>query len=146
MTNDRDCLRDLTARYARCVDRRQFHELPEIMAPEMCLSVFMDPNATEPAHRMNGIVEIQQAWQVLHRYESTFHCIGQQLIFDLTADQARGETYCVAHHFHRKNGQAHAFRMYIRYQDRFVRVAGGWKFAERRLIVDRTEGENIDFN
>jgi hypothetical protein len=144
MTDDRDCLRDLVARYARCVDRRLFDELPEIMAPSIEIDVFMDPRATEPAHRMKGIAEIQQAWQVLHRYDSTFHCIGQQLIFDLTAEQARGETYCVAHHFHAKGGQAHAFRMYIRYQDRFVRVDGRWRFAERRLVVDQTEGENID--
>lgn len=143
MTNDRECLRDLVARYARCVDRREFAELPEIMAPSIRISVFMDPKAAMPAHQMNGIAEIEQAWQVLHHYDSTFHCVGQQLIFDLGAEQARGETYCVAHHFHSKGGKAQAFLMYIRYQDQFVRIDGRWRFAERVLVVDRTEGENL---
>jgi hypothetical protein len=34
--------------------------------------------------------------------------------------------------------------MYIRYQDRFAKVAGSWKIVERQLIVDRTEGEDLD--
>lgn len=143
MTSDYESLRELGARYARCVDQREFDKLPQIMAPSVSIHVFMDPKASTPTYRMNGIPEIQQAFQILRRYESTFHFIGQQLILELTAEQARGETYCVAHHFHRKDGKDHAFLMYIRYQDLFLRSDGRWKFAERRLIVDRTEGENI---
>ncbi len=33
--------------------------------------------------------------------------------------------------------------LHARFVDRFTREGGVWKLAERQLIVDRTEGEDI---
>jgi hypothetical protein len=57
----------------------------------------------------------------------------------VTADEASGETYCLAHHVWNENRQRMLLVISIRYLDRFVRQDGTWRFAERRLITDWTD-------
>lgn len=143
--NTIDTLNELGVRYARYVDRREFEKLSEVFGAASSIAVFPgDPAAHQPLYKMNSLNEIQQAFQLLHRYQRTFHFVGQQLIDAATADSASGETYCIAYHFHSKQGKDHCYVMYIRYQDRFAKVAGQWRIVERQLIVDRTEGEDVD--
>jgi hypothetical protein len=143
--NITNTLNDLGVRYARFVDRREFANLSEVFHADASIAVFPGDPATHAAlYKMNNLAEIQQAFQLLHRYKSTFHFVGQQLLLDTSGDSARGETYCIAHHFHNKNGKDHDFAMYIRYQDRFARIGGQWKIQERQLIVDSTTGEDVD--
>ena len=98
------------------------------------------PETTAPVFKVNGVAEIANAFQLLRRYEKTFHFVGQQLITDITANSARGETYCIAYHFH----SAGTYVMFIRYQDEFVRDDGAWKIQQRTLFVDRVEGKDIE--
>jgi 3-phenylpropionate/cinnamic acid dioxygenase small subunit len=140
-----DTINELGVRYARYVDRREFDKLPEVFSATASITVFPgDPATHQPLYKMNSLAEIQGAFQLLHRYERTFHFVGQQLTLETSADSASGETYCIAYHFHHKNGKDHCYVMFIRYQDRFAKVAGQWRLVERQLIVDRTEGEDID--
>lgn len=142
--SDTERLREIAALYARFVDRREFDRLPEILVANASIAVHPgDPATTAPLYKMEGVTVIQQAFELLRRYQRTFHFVGQQLLSDVSADSARGETYCVANHFHHSDGKDHNYVMYIRYQDRFTREGGVWKLAERQLIVDRTEGEDI---
>jgi hypothetical protein len=142
--SDTERFREISALYARFVDRHEFDRLSEIMAPDASIAVHPgDPATTAPLYKMEGVPAIQGAFELLRRYQRTFHFIGQQLITELGTDSARGETYCVANHFHNKNGKDHNYVMYIRYQDRYTREGGVWKIADRQLIVDRTEGEDI---
>lgn len=142
--SDNERFREISALYARFVDRHEFGRLPEIMAAGASIAVHPgDPATTPPLYKMEGVPAIQQAFELLRNYQRTFHFVGQQSITELGADSARGETYCIANHFHNKNGVDHNYVMYIRYQDRFVREGGVWKIAERQLIVDRTEGVDI---
>jgi 3-phenylpropionate/cinnamic acid dioxygenase small subunit len=147
-TIDRDtvaALNELAVRYARHVDRREFASLAEVLSADACIAVFPgDPASHEALYRLEGLANIRQGFQLLHRYQRTFHLIGQQLLLCVTDDGASGETYCVASHFHHKHGVDHCFVMYIRYQDRFARVDGKWRIKERQLIVDRTTGEDVD--
>ncbi|QBP10060.1 nuclear transport factor 2 family protein [Cupriavidus metallidurans] len=34
----------------------------------------------------------------LNQHHTTMHFPGQSILFDLTSDRAKGETYCLAHH------------------------------------------------
>ena len=142
--SDTERFKEISALYARFVDRHEFDRLPEIMAAGASIAVHPgDPATTAPLYKMEGVPAIQQAFGLLRNYQRTFHFVGQQLISELGADSARGETYCVANHFHQKDGKDQNYVMYSRYQDRFVREGGVWKIAERQLIVDRTEGVDI---
>ena len=138
-------LKELGMRYARLVDRREFDQLGSVMSANASIAGFAgDPATQPPLYRMEGLATIQQGFQLLLRYQRTFHFVGQQLLLSVTPDSASGETYCIASHFHHKQGKDHCFVMYIRYQDRFARVDGQWRIVERQLIVDRTEGEDVD--
>jgi hypothetical protein len=143
--NTIDALNELGALYARLVDRREFDRLGEIFPADGSIAVYPgDPATHQPLYRMGSLAEIQGAFELLKRYQNTFHFIGQQLTLEADANSARGETYCIASHFHQKQGQDHNFVMYIRYQDRFAKIDGRWQLKERQLIVDRTTGEDVD--
>ena len=143
--NTSDALNELGALYARLVDRREFGRLGEIFPADGSIAVYPgDPATHAPLYKMNSVAEIQGAFELLKRYQNTFHFIGQQIVFEADANSARGETYCIASHFHQKQGTDHNFVMYIRYQDRFAKIDGRWKIQERQLIVDRTTGEDVD--
>ena len=139
--NDVNLLKDLGARYARCVDQRDFDNLSDIFETDATLTMYFGPpETTEPVFKVNGVAEIANAFQVLRRYEKTFHFVGQQLITDITANSANGETYCIAYHFH----SAGTYVMFIRYQDKYVFDEGAWKIQQRTLFVDRAEGQDFD--
>jgi hypothetical protein len=138
-------LGELGVRYARYVDRREFEKLAELFTPDASIAVFPgDPETHQALYAMAGLAQIQQAFQLLRRYQGTFHFVGQQLVVEASADSASGETYCIARHFHNKQGKDHCYTMFIRYQDRFAKVNGAWRMLQRQLIVDRTEGEDVD--
>ena len=84
---------------------------------------------------MEGRDTIVKAMPGIERYERTNHVVSNQLV-EIYGDRATGETYCMAHHIHRENGELRNLTMAIRYQDRFRRENGRWYFEERRLGVD----------
>lgn len=138
--NEVNMLKDLGARYARCVDQRDFDNLSDFFKDDATLTMYFGSSeTTAPVFKVNGVAEIANAFQVLRRYDKTFHFVGQQLITDLAVNSASGETYCIAYHFH----SAGTYVMFIRYQDEFVLDNGAWKIQQRTLFVDRTEGKDI---
>lgn len=142
--DDRNAIRDLSAHYARIADDRNFEKLRDIFTPDGTLGAYFgDPATVEPLFRVNGVDGIIQAFGALHRYEKTFHLLGQQLIDELKSDSARTETYCVASHFHTKHGKPQSVVWYIRYHDELVKQDGRWKLRARTIRVDRSEGENV---
>ena len=60
----------------------------------------------------------------------------QSTIFTLTADQATGEAYCLAHHVTVNGEKRRLMVASLRYSDSFVKRDGSWLFAERQLYVD----------
>jgi len=142
--DDRNAIRDLSAHYARAADQRDFEKLRDIFIPEGTLGAYFgDPATVEPLFKANGVDRIIQAFSALHRYEKTFHFVGQQLIDELKSDFAHSETYCIARHFHTKHGKSECVVWYIRYRDEIVKQNGVWKLKIRTLIVDRSEGEDV---
>jgi hypothetical protein len=136
---DRLALQDLAASYARGVDRRDFALLEGLFTRGARLAVYHgDPARVEPRHDMRGAEQILKGLRTIVRYRATTHFVGNQTVA-LDGDQARGETYCLAHHLLEKDGRWIDYVMSIRYADHCVREAGRWKFAERVLAVDWTE-------
>jgi len=68
----------------------------------------------------------------------TTHFNGQSTV-TIDGDRATGESYTIAHHIYTEEDRRKIMIASLRYLDTFVKLDGGWYFAERNLIVDWTE-------
>jgi uncharacterized protein (TIGR02246 family) len=127
---DRLALQDLSARYARAVDRRDYAAFVELFTADGVLC--------GPGYAMKAQVEIERGIRLIEQYEATQHCVHQQLV-DVRGDAASGETYCVARHVYTKDGSKRKLDMGVRYRDEYRREAGAWRFARRELVLDWTQ-------
>ena len=133
---DRQAIRDLVDAWARCADRRRPDDQAALFTADGTVTVYAgDPGSTDPAQRLQGHREMAEAFKVLDAYDVTTHFNGQSTV-QLDGDRASGETYCLAHHVWEEDGQRTLLVLSIRYLDTFVRQEGGWRFAERQLIID----------
>jgi hypothetical protein len=133
---DRQALAQLVAAYARGCDRRRPEEVAALYTEGGGFAI-VDTGA-EPLE-ISGYDRMVSGFSRLSRYEHTFHLLGQQTV-DLDGDRATGECYCLAHHVEvADDGSRSVMTMHIRYQDRYARTPGGWKFEHRTLMVDWRE-------
>jgi hypothetical protein len=129
--NDEAQLRRLAVSYARGVDRRD---------RALFLSAFHpDATLTVPSGKvLRGHEEIGRVTEAMKRFGTTFHFLGQGAYEppDEGLDPqgtARGEVYCIAHHW---TEERLSLTMYIRYQDVYQRTDTGWLITGRRVVVD----------
>lgn len=136
--DDRLAIRRLVDDYARCADRIDNTGLAALFTPDGVLRICERGNP-EPVRQRTGRDEIADAILGLSRYEVTMHLVGNHYV-ELDGDAATGETYCRASHIRPVEGGPEGAResyvMNIRYLDRFVRLAEGWRIAERELQVE----------
>ncbi len=134
---DRRELYDLALKYARAADRRDYELFESIFTADIRIARYSDPNPGpgELVFEMTGLETTLKGMARLESYEVTTHLVANQLAL-VDGDRASGETYCLAHHISTRDGVRQNYTMAIRYQDRFVRRAGAWKFEERVLLVD----------
>ena len=79
----------------------------------------------------------------LARYRATTHLVANHdIVFD-GHDTARGTVYCQASHVRDVEGVAASYVMQIAYHDRYVRDAGRWRIAERRIELLWTEDRRL---
>jgi hypothetical protein len=78
----------------------------------------------------------------LNQYEVTMH-FNEQSTVTLDGDRATGETYCIAHHVFRTDGERQIMIAYLRYLDTFVKGPGGWRFGERRLYLEFSDTRTL---
>jgi len=137
--SDRDALADLAADYARCVDRGDPEGVAACFAPDGVLRIVNLAEGGKVVAERTGRDEIVRAISRMS-YDATFHFVGQQQV-DIDGDTATGETYCIAHHLTIPDDGTPAtdYIMFIRYQNQFVRLDEGWRFAVRELNIDWTE-------
>jgi len=135
---DRLAIQDLAADYARGVDARDFELLDTLFTDDARILVhYGDPAKVEP-QKLIGRAGILKGMRSIVRYRATTHFVGNQTM-KIEGDEARGQTYCLAHHLHQEDGRWLNYVMSIRYQDHCMRQGGQWKFASRVLAVDWTE-------
>lgn len=134
---DEWALRRLAERYAQAADRND---------PELMVSLFTADAVIEgPGFRLAGHEQIRAIPGMLaERFRGTLHCVFNQTV-TLAGDAAHGETYAMAHHrIESEPGRAATLDWAIRYQDRFVRTGGQWRFAQRTLLIEWTRTTPID--
>lgn len=136
---DRLAIRELVDAYARCADRRDAQGQMALFTEDTRFLVFMDATASEPTQELRGRASLAPVFDNLNSYEATTHFNGQSTV-SIDGDGASGESYCLAHHVSVDDEGGRTLMVAsIRYHDQFVRLDEGWRFAERRLLVDWTE-------
>ena len=132
---DRIALRDLVERYAQAVDRGDVDTVVSLFTEDGVLLTHLTPESEETPLERRGHESLRRGLGLgLAVYSTTTHVIGGQVIDHLAGDEAAGTTTCLAHHVYEgDDGGERLTVMAIRYEDRYRRQRGGWRFAERRL-------------
>jgi hypothetical protein len=134
---DEAALRKLAELYAQGADRRNKETWASIITADCVIEV---PGIGKIA----GRDQIVGSLDILEKlYFMTQHRVHNQLV-TINGDTATGETYCVADHLSKADGKTKLLCWAIRYQDKFRREEGRWKFAARTLIIDWQETRVID--
>ena len=136
---DRLAIRELVEAYAHCADRRDAKGQRALFTDDAHFVVYMNAKDPTPSQEFHTREELVPVFADLNKYDATTHFVGQGTILTLTADQATGETYCLAHHVTVEGGTRRLMLASLRYLDTFAKVHGAWLFAERRLYVDWIE-------
>jgi ketosteroid isomerase-like protein len=136
---DRLAIRELVEAYAHCADRRDAKGQMALFTADTHFVVYMNAKDPTPSQELHSREVLAPVFAELNKYDATTHFVGQSTIFTLTADQATGEAYCLAHHVTLEGGKGRLMLASLRYLDTFVKMGGAWLFAERRLYVDWLE-------
>ena len=136
---DRLAIRELVEAYAHCADRRDAKGQMALFTADTHFVVFMKAKDPTPSQELHSREALAPVFAELNKYDATTHFVGQSTIFTLTADQATGEAYCLAHHVTVDGDKRRLMLASLRYLDKFVKVDGVWLFAERLLYVDWLE-------
>jgi len=137
-STDRLAIRELFDAYAHCADRRDAEGQKALFTVDTRFAVYMDGEGTEPTYVLDGREALAPVFADLNRYDVTTHFNGQSTV-TIDGDRATGESYTIAHHVYTEEDRRKIMIASLRYLDTFVKLDGGWYFAERNLIVDWTE-------
>jgi ketosteroid isomerase-like protein len=140
---DRVAIRELVDAYAHCADRRDAAGQKSLFTDDTHFVVYMEGQGSEPTQVLDGREALTPVFDDLNRYQATMHFNGQSTVV-LDGDRATGESYCIAHHLFRDDGERKLMVAWLRYGDVFVKVDDAWLFAERNLYVDWTETRSSD--
>ncbi|MFC9554457.1 nuclear transport factor 2 family protein [Rhodococcus sp. NPDC056960] len=132
-------LTELTARYARAVDRREAATLAALFDTDATFVLPPALTGTGASSELRGNAVLAGAVvDAVSHLHSTRHVVHQQVI-DVDESTASGETYCTAHHVYSGRNGYRDNRIALRYRDRYVLGDAGWRFVRRELIVDFSE-------
>jgi hypothetical protein len=128
---DEAALRRTAEQYAQGADRRDKTLWGAIVTDDCVIEA--------PGMRLLGREQIVAALDVMAKlYVATQHRVHNQLV-EIDGDRAHGETYSVADHLSIVDGRKTVLTWAIRYQDRWRREHGEWRFERRTLLLDWTE-------
>jgi SnoaL-like domain len=136
---DRLAIQELVEAYAHCADRRDARGQMALFTADTHFVVYMNVNDSTPSQELHSREALAPVFADLNKYAATMHFLGQTTILTLTNDRGTGETYCMPHHLTVDSGKRSIMIAALRYYDTFVKVDGGWLFAERLLYVDWIE-------
>lgn len=137
MLADRQAIVDISTDYCTGVDRLDRDKLLGCFTED---SLYEGPNFTYRGH-----AEIASMIPVLDQmFHYAWHAI-HNVSVKLDGDAAFAETYCTGRHLKRgaTPERGEVLSMAIRYQDKLVRTAAGWKIAHRLQIREWTETEVV---
>jgi uncharacterized protein (TIGR02246 family) len=131
-------LHQLVLRYARACDTHDAAEFAAIFTEYAAI--------VSPRHTMTGrdqiVAVVPTALKAM--YLKTMHLVHNDMAW-IDGDEARGETYCIAHHLTpAEDGKASDYIMAITYANKFRKVDGRWQFAHRHLTLNWSETKLVD--
>lgn len=128
---DEAALRRTAELYARGADRRDKAIWGAIITDDCVIEA--------PGIALKGRAQIVGALDIMAQlYVSTQHRVHNQ-VATVSGDTAQGETYSMADHLSVADGRTSMLTWAIRYQDRWRREAGQWRFTHRALVLDWTD-------
>lgn len=137
-----EACRNLSADYVACVDAQDYERLRELFVPD---AVFARP--TDPDTLVRGIEAIIAGFASRPRTRLTQHLMAQIRITLTSPEEARGVasltlyTADAAETAAPGKGRKGSGPLIGIYEDRYVRTAAGWRFAERRgRVTLHTQG------
>ena len=134
LLDERD-LRRTADLYAQGADRRD---------KRIWASIFTEDGIIEaPGIRLEGRASIVAALDAMARlYVATQHRVHNQVV-SIDGETAHGETYSTADHLSVTGDTRTILTWSIRYQDRWRRVDGAWRFSHRLLVIDWTDTRTL---
>jgi hypothetical protein len=102
----------------------------------------MEGESSPPTYVLEGREALTPVFADLNRYDVTTHFNGQSTV-TIDGDRATGESYTIAHHLYTEDGTRKIMIASLRYLDSFAKIAGRWRFAERKLILDWSETRSM---
>lgn len=132
---DRQEIRDVVTQYFMSADRRDFASLVDCFVPDTLVD-YSDLLPVAPATPIAEVAAlIDSAMGAL--YNNTQHFMGNHECI-ITGNRAAVETYCLAIHENIDDSADSGTRptSALRYIDRFIRTADGWRIEHRKAVRD----------
>ena len=124
---DKAAIRDVLARYAHSVDRRDLDGVASCFTRDASYKGSLGEGSIE--------VALRALRERMAQYASTMHFIGNQLI-DVRGDGATSETYAIAYHQLRLDEERKNMAVGVRYLDTLLRTADGWRICHREVKLE----------
>jgi 3-phenylpropionate/cinnamic acid dioxygenase small subunit len=128
---DRAEIVDVTLRYCRALDARDYDALDDVFTPEARADLMEELEGREAIK-----VRVRRALEPLDR---TQHLVGNHQV-EVNGDRATCSSYLQSQHVRREAEGGPNFIVAGQYEDRLVRTQEGWRIEFRRLLVWWTEG------
>ena len=128
---DHIAIQRLMYRYASCADRKDYAGFAQVF----CADAVFDFSG----RLVTSLAAIQDMMHALEKYSATLHQVSNTL-YEVEGDIATGETYCLASHLFKDEGDRLKIDMGIIYEDRLRRCVGDWRIERRkfRLLWSQT--------
>ena len=138
---DREALRQLAWDYASCVDRCDADGLVALFTPGGLVG-----SSDSSVAAFAGEAGLRRMIaQVDAAFVKTMHNVFNHTFTEIGEDAARGETTCIAGHVIDAGADGwKLLDMALRYANRYAKVSGAWRFAERRLTVEWVETRPVE--
>ncbi len=132
---DRADIADLSVRYTRALDRRDWQLLRTCFTDDATI----DYEGMDPIDGPDALVDVCRG--VLDQLDASQHLLGN-LVVDVHGDDAESECYLHAQHVRRGTPGGDTYIVAGTYADRLRREPDGWKITHRRLTVTWTDGNS----
>jgi ketosteroid isomerase-like protein len=124
---DRAAIRDVLARYAHAVDRRDLAGVAACFTADAAYEGSLGEGSIE--------VALRALRERMAQYASTMHFLGNQLI-ELSGDTATSETYAIAYHQLQVGDGRRNMAVGVRYLDTLARTPSGWLICRREVKLE----------
>lgn len=129
-TDDIIALNQLAYRYAHAIDTCDDVLLNQVFTPDGRMRVY-HPGEDAPFIDLSGPEELASVPRtMMPAHLRTMHQMTNHMV-DIDGDSATGQVYCCARHL-TLDGKS-SLNVIIRYEDRYNRIDGAWRIADRKI-------------